>query len=293
MSEQTITNEVSVVNAGSLSDYRLCSPFPDAECAFNWLCCPYPYEHTHNYYEVNVVTAGEYLHCINGKTYAMREGDACFVRPHDSHMILASPSEAVAKHVNLLITSDYAERILNSYMPDLSSVLSAEKSELAFRLTANEISKLISTCLALQSSHVTYDNKVFHSKIMVERVLNLFLETRYPLLSSYPKWFSDLLLLLSDPRIRLSIDEIAATTPYSASRLSRIFKDLMGVSVIDYVRRIKLNYAAELLKTTDLNVLEIVYELGYNSVSYFNHTFRDFFGSAPNEFRKSEQPRLG
>ncbi len=242
---------------------------------------------------MTIVTAGEYLHRINGKTYPMREGDACFVRPSDAHMILASPSESVAKHVNFLITSEYAERILNSYRPDLISVLSDEKSELSFRLAANEMSRIISTCLALQSSHVTYESKVFHSKIMVERVLNTFLEVRYPLLSSYPQWFSELLLLLSDPRIRMSIDEIAATTPYSASRLSRIFKDLIGVSVIDYVRRIKLNYAAELLKTTNLNVLEIVYELGYNSVSYFNHTFREFFGFAPNEFRKSAQPRFG
>ena len=292
MSEQTITNEISVVNSGSLSDYHSCSPFPDAECAFNWISCAYPYEHTHNYYEILIVTAGEYLHHINGKTYPMREGNACFIRPDDSHMLLSSPSEAVAKHINLLITSDYAEKILDSYKPGFAETLVEEKNELSFRLPSSEVSKLISTCLALQSSHVTYENKVFHSKIIVSHVINLFLEAKYPLFSSYPKWFTDLLLLLSDPRLRITIDEIAATTPYSASRLSRIFKDLMGVTIVDYVRRIKLNYAAELLKTTDLNVLEIVYELGYNSVSYFNHAFRDFFGVAPLEFRKNERKQF-
>lgn len=83
-------------------------------------------------------------------------------------------------------------------------------------------------------------------------------------------------------------EEISNTTPYSYSRLARIFKKIMGISIVDYQRKIKMNFAAELLKTTDNSVLEIVYELGYNSVSYFNHTFRDYFGVSPSAYRRNE-----
>lgn len=61
MSDHTIINEASVVNLGKLSDYTVSSPFPKADCAFNWLNCAYPFEHTHNYYEILIVTAGEYI----------------------------------------------------------------------------------------------------------------------------------------------------------------------------------------------------------------------------------------
>ena len=288
MSDHTIINEASVVNLGKLSDYTVSSPFPKADCAFNWLNCAYPFEHTHNYYEILIVTAGEYIHYINGKTFSLKEGDAYLIRPTDSHKILPSLNGQSARHINLLVQKPFARKLFNLYEENLDETLTDAKDELSFTLSAGTLSKLINSCLAMQSETVPYEKKVLQCKIIVSRIINTFLEQKFPLVSAYPKWFSELLLLLNDPKLDLRAEEISNTTPYSYSRLARIFKKIMGISIVDYQRKIKMNFAAELLKTTDNSVLEIVYELGYNSVSYFNHTFRDYFGVSPSAYRRNE-----
>ena len=52
-----------------------------------------------------------------------------------------------------------------------------------------------------------------------------------------------------------------------------------------FVCIVKLNYAAVLLKTTDLYVSEILYRCGFNNESYFYKKFREYFGEPPTEYR--------
>lgn len=61
----------------------------------------------------------------------------------------------------------------------------------------------------------------------------------------------------------------------------------MGIGIVDYTRKIKMDYAAELLKTTNKSVTEIVIELNYSSISYFNHTFKNIFDMTPSQMRRT------
>ncbi len=91
MFSQNITDQSQIVDLGELSVYEHCSPFPDADAAFNWLNCSYPFMHRHNYFEVLIVTAGEIKHIINGQSYTMQTGDACLIRPDDCHKMILTP----------------------------------------------------------------------------------------------------------------------------------------------------------------------------------------------------------
>ncbi|WP_271752432.1 AraC family transcriptional regulator [Cohnella sp. JJ-181] len=88
---------------------------------------------------------------------------------------------------------------------------------------------------------------------------------------------------LSSP---LRLEEVAAYLNVSARHLSRIFKEELGQSLVDYVTRIRMHEAEGLLKTTLCSVKEIADLTGYHSVHYFTRVFADRYGIPPAEYRR-------
>ncbi len=107
--------------------------------------------------------------------------------------------------------------------------------------------------------------------------------------ADHPDWLLRFLVLLQDvSTFSMPVSQLAQATPYSYSRLIRIFKRHIGMSLVDYITDVKINYAKSLLKNTDMTMLSISYSLGF-SVSYFNRLFKKEAGVPPGEYRKAHQ----
>lgn len=85
---------------------------------------------------------------------------------------------------------------------------------------------------------------------------------------------------------QISIDEVAHSAHLSVSRLSHIFKEQTGMTIIDYMTNMRIEYAKELLISTNKNCTEICFETGYNNQSYFTRTFKEISGMTPRQFRE-------
>ncbi|HRI59854.1 MAG TPA: ATP-binding protein [Saprospiraceae bacterium] len=72
----------------------------------------------------------------------------------------------------------------------------------------------------------------------------------------------------------------------SRSNLFRKLKALTGKSATDFIRSLRLEKARELLETTDLNVTEVCFKVGFGSPNYFSRAFQEAFGVSPSEVRK-------
>lgn len=84
----------------------------------------------------------------------------------------------------------------------------------------------------------------------------------------------------------LDISSMAAHMNVSVSSLYRKLKSLTGVSANDYVRKIKLRKAAEMLSSGEFNVSETAWNIGISSFAYFRQIFKEEFGCTPSEFKK-------
>jgi AraC family transcriptional regulator len=87
---------------------------------------------------------------------------------------------------------------------------------------------------------------------------------------------------LGDP---LRLDELAALACFSRYHFHRIFKGMVGESVKEYVRRLRLERAASQLKQGSASVIEIALDAGYESHEAFTRSFKTRFGAAPSHFR--------
>ena len=85
----------------------------------------------------------------------------------------------------------------------------------------------------------------------------------------------------------LSPADVAAALCVSEMTLYRRVKDLLGKSPGEFIRTIKLNRAATLLRTTSLTVQEIMFDCGFNNKSWFYRKFAETYNMSPKEYRKS------
>ncbi len=82
-----------------------------------------------------------------------------------------------------------------------------------------------------------------------------------------------------------STADIANSLYLSRSRLSTLFKKTYGENLIDFIHRVKIEHAKELLKDRTKTILQISDYLGYSSGSHFNRVFRSVTGMAPLYYR--------
>ena len=89
---------------------------------------------------------------------------------------------------------------------------------------------------------------------------------------------------LSDPS--LDVDTICRKMGMGRTNLYNKLNALTGLSAVMYMRKLRLNKATVLLTTTDMNISEIAYAVGFNDPKFFSRVFGEEFGAPPSELRK-------
>ena len=88
-------------------------------------------------------------------------------------------------------------------------------------------------------------------------------------------------LLKNNLAAPLPLEEIGRAVGCSAFHLSRTFSAATGMTIPQYLRQLRMERAAELLKSGKFNVTETALEVGYSSLSHFSHAFHETFGCCP------------
>jgi len=84
----------------------------------------------------------------------------------------------------------------------------------------------------------------------------------------------------------LSLDELSKQVDMSKFYLCRLFKESLKMSPVEYINKVRIDKAMELLINTDMSISEIAFECGFNNISYFIKVFRKYMHTTPLKFRK-------
>ena len=102
-----------------------------------------------------------------------------------------------------------------------------------------------------------------------------------------------------DPRIQVVVDyltphlnesftiqSLSEMAQVSQTSFRRLFKAHTGKSPSDYIRDLRMTSAARMLLTSDREIAEIGYQVGFSDANYFSRTFRQVFGVSPHQYRR-------
>lgn len=84
----------------------------------------------------------------------------------------------------------------------------------------------------------------------------------------------------------LTVDDIATAACLSPGYAGRIFKDQMGMPIMDYVLKVRIDKSKKLLLNPHYQIQAIAKNVGYGDAGYYTKVFRKFEGITPTQFRK-------
>lgn len=90
-------------------------------------------------------------------------------------------------------------------------------------------------------------------------------------------------------RDKLSLSVVASTCGISDDHLSHVFSEQTGHQLTRYIGAVRVGHAMFLLERTEMDVTEICFEVGFQSLSQFNRVFRALKGMSPTQYRRKQQ----
>ena len=90
-----------------------------------------------------------------------------------------------------------------------------------------------------------------------------------------------------------SMVDLCERVGMTESSFSRYFRRATGNSFTDFVNRLRINKACQLLMETERYITNVCYDVGFNNVANFNRRFRELKGMTPKEFRRQADARFG
>jgi transcriptional regulator GlxA family with amidase domain len=89
----------------------------------------------------------------------------------------------------------------------------------------------------------------------------------------------------------LSLTEVGKAVNISGNHLSEKFKEVTGINFVDYISRIRVGKAHDLLENSNLRISEIAFAVGFQSLSQFNRVFKKLTRNSPTQFRTAHNKR--
>ena len=239
--------------------------------------------HLHeNYIEIFILQKGEAFNRTNRGVYRMKPGDACIVSPGDPHIHYAKPGEEPPEIINITCEIETAKNIFKSIDPEPIADIQTQLVSLSDE-QFNVVKKLSGQLLLCSRK----ENEFFFIFSLFCYLLGIFLPQNTAK-SKLPEWLSAFVKQLRHMDYKtMKIRELYRLSGYSQSILSVKFKNYFGMTLVQYINREKMNHAVNLLKRTDMSILDISNELGFDNLSHFYHLFKKTYGVSPAQFRKT------
>lgn len=245
--------------------------------------------HFHDYYEIFIVLSGKVLHIANGERIAMERGDSAFIRPSDIHDYICCGEDEVHM-LNITFTESTAEGIF-SFLGDgfNTDALFKEKDPPAVSLSEyelNNISKRMTDICVIDESD-TEKLKTALRIFLFNFISEYFSRTLRYSKTAAPRWLTSLCeRMKKDGNFISGISLMPELSGKSREHISRSMKKYYGISATEFVNDLRLSYIANMLQNSDHSIIDIIYESGFNNVSWCNRCFVKKFGMNMSTYRR-------
>jgi AraC family transcriptional regulator len=232
--------------------------------------------HTHLLATFSFVLSGSYLEEYGRQTSVRKSSTVIFHPPHESHAVsYESDVRILSVHFDF---KRFAQLREHSIILDESSICRSETVAWLGRQIHREFRGMDS----------------FSSLSIEGLVLELLAESSRSRFGtdekSVPLYLLNVKDFLHDNFAEsFLLEDVVKIAGVHPVHLSRIFRKKFGCTIGEYVRRLRVEFAARQILLSDAPLGEIAHAAGFFDHSHFNRTFKSFYGLTPNQYRQSSR----
>ncbi|UKS28437.1 AraC family transcriptional regulator [Paenibacillus sp. HWE-109] len=241
---------------------------------------------------------GEYmLFAIMDGAAEIRIGSESYGLSRES-LIVAEPGQAALSFTRENILSHYFITFKAFRVSD--SVAQQDESPEAFPCTGALTCVPFSQCVDLLEAieqHSSDENELmrFYNHVRFEELIRLVLQqnTRAVPASNLRDVVKSSIDYISDHYTdQMTVSQLAADANVYQWQYTRIFKELTGQIPLEFINKLRIDHAKQLLLKTEDRIHEIAQHVGFNNEFYFNRRFKKMEGIAPGRYRQHHRGKL-
>lgn len=249
--------------------------------------------HDHDYVEISYILSGKGRYHVDGKEFDVTAGDLVICNPGVKHThIVCNPKEPTIEFISGFTDFHFVNMAPNTIeLPDKSNVLHTtgelkqEITKHCYAMLAEKESKQIGRYFMLKAHLMQIllmvireisdvdkteqkgcNFETYNKNYVVNRIIN-YLNENY--------------------EHKISLEQIAHNMYLSPVYISKIFKEETGESPINYLIKIRLEKAREILQNSESgSIKSIANQVGYDDVYHFSKLFKKYYGISPLHYRK-------
>lgn len=255
------------------------------------------------YVELSVVTKGSGIHKVLNETAECQTGDIYILNSGVCHGYYAKNEN---EYPTVLTVSFDPRAILSGKWSDSGSShfcygIFRDNIPISYAmLNSNSLNEVEKICESLESE-LSGDKLESYEASRAYLTLLLITVARYinladTVLPSHTKEWSIVSAAIREIFARccddnMTLESIAASLYISKSHLSRLFQKVVGETFLDYVRKVRINKACNLLQDSSLTNEEIVGKCGIKDIPTFYRQFKAVTGMTPHQYRLSRNTK--
>ena len=254
-----------------------------------------PRKHEHNHYEVYYLVSGDRFYFIEDQIYHVHQGDLVFIAKGYIHRT-TDADNSVGSHARYVVyfTEDFLEQMLsNAQIQELLGCFYHETK--VIHLTVSQQNFMESLLKKMASDFIQqHPNKNLYQQILLTELLLFANQLNFDLA---PHYFSDLnptyhtihriiQYIRKNYQEKLTLAKIAHEFYISPYYLSRMFKQVTGLTLTEYLNNTRIKAAQQLLLSTGMPISAISEQVGFESHTHFCRVFKQFTHLSPMQYKK-------
>lgn len=227
------------------------------------------------------VPGGSGSFTVNGKTHFLHKGDLFFIRPGEP--VAYCTDDDTLKYYWIALSKEHAEEVADALKLTRAEPVRPAKYARRTEWIFNSVFDWGKPTSKSYFTAISALMQILAAECDAEPLPKL-VEKHKSLAESIKQTID-----LNFKKSEFSVNDAAQLLYISHSLMSRVFKEVMGISPVTYLVDIRLRFAAELLHERDVSVKELAAEVGFSDAGYFMKQFKKKYGVTVKEYRASRR----
>jgi AraC-type DNA-binding domain-containing proteins len=258
--------------------------------------------HWHSFFEITYIRSGSGYYFVNGKQYEVEEGDIIIfnnVEPHGwkveedmDTLVMIFSSSFVAEHTNFF-NLDYLKPFIergsnfknkiekeDTITKEIARILKEihrewEEKNVGYQLMIKaDVLRILTFLIRYSQDNEKSDEFIQDKKLAMKR-----LEDAFDYISEH---YCD----------KITLEEAAKSAFMSPNYFSSYFRKVTDISFSEYLVKLRIEKANELMKNSDLTTADIAIQCGFNNMSNFYRLYKKQMGNSPRDKRREQVHRF-
>ncbi len=245
-------------------------------------------KHYHDYFELFLILDGSAVHIVNGAEVRLSKGSLVFIRPEDRHTYCLDDGKKFSM-LNITFSAKTANELFD-YLGEgfPKSQLMGATLPPEVHLNSFEYERFCKRADGIRA----IDPKDVSGLKTALRILLFDTFVRYfsdeeAAEEKIPLWLEEMCnKIKKNCRFSLGSEYFFSLSSKSREHISRSMKRYTGMTVTEYINMLRLNYIANMLRNSNHSISDIIYDSGFNNISWACEQFKKKYGVSMRDYRE-------